>query len=255
MTLFAASRLPARLLSGLKAAGCLVMPQRCIGCGETIDGDGAFCAACWGNIRFLGSPLCDGCGFPFDFDVGSDALCGACIADRPAYGRARAVFAYNEHSRGPVLAFKHADRTDIAPAFARLMMTAGGELLTDATLIVPVPLHRLRLVSRRYNQAALLAHALGRRSNIAVAPDLLVRTRRTSSQGGLGPAARRRNVQGAFAIRSGMAEQVAGARILLVDDVLTTGATVEACTRVLMRAGASQVDVLTLARVVRAEVV
>lgn len=228
MMRFAASRLaqlPARLLGGLKAAGGFVMPRRCIGCGATVEGDGAFCAACWGDIRFLGPPLCDGCGFPFDYDAGAGALCGACIADRPAYGRARAVFAYDEHSRGPLLAFKHADRTDIAPAFARLMMSAGSDLLTDAAMVVPVPLHRLRLITRRYNQSALLAHALGRRSDVPVAPDLLVRTRRTPPQRGLGPAARRRNIQGAFAIRSGMAEQVAGVPVLLIDDVLTTGAT------------------------------
>jgi ComF family protein len=161
------------------------------------------------------------------------------------------VFVYDSASRGPLLAFKHADRTDAAPTFARLMAHAAADLLPDADLIVPVPLHRRRLLARRFNQSALLALALGRETGIDAVPDLLVRTRHTPSQGGLSATARRRNVTGAFAVRKGMADNVRGARMLLLDDVYTTGATVGACAAAARRAGAATIDVITLARVVR----
>jgi ComF family protein len=177
------------------------------------------------------------------------------MARRPAFDRARAVFAYDDASRGPVLSFKHADRTEAAPAFARLMTTAAADLLSDADLLVPVPLHRRRLIARRYNQSALLTNALARHSGVPAMPDLLVRTRHTPSQGGLSATGRRRNVRGAFAVRRDLADRVRDARVLLIDDVLTTGATVEACAGVLKRAGAGTVDVVTLARVVRSVVV
>jgi ComF family protein len=206
-------------------------------------------------VTFLGPPLCRGCGFPFELapaaPAAEGALCAACHADPPAFDRARAVMAYDAGSRGLVLAFKHADRTEAAPPFARWMARAGAELLAEADVIAPVPLHRWRLLARRYNQAALLANQLGRLSGLPVVPDLLVRRRNTPSQGRLSAAGRSRNVAGAFAVHPRHAARVRGRCVLLVDDVLTTGATVAACTRVLRRAGAGQVDVLTLARVVR----
>ena len=232
------------------AAG-LVLPRRCLACGTPVSGDGALCADCWPAVRFLGPPFCANCGYPFDYDPGAGTLCGACTAEQPAFDRARSVFVYDDASRGPLLAFKHADRTDAAPTFARLMIRAAGELLPDTDLVVPVPLHRRRLLARRFNQSALLTHVIGRETSAEAVPDLLVRPRHTPSQGGLSATARRRNVTGAFAIRKGMADRVAGARILIVDDVYTTGATVSACASVLRRAGAVSVDVLTLARVVR----
>ncbi len=233
------------------AALGLLLPPRCLVCGGVVEGAGAVCADCWPGITFLGAPHCNACGYPFEFDSGPDALCAACAAKRPSWGRARAVIAYDEASRSPVLAFKHGDRIDAAPAFGSWLARAGAALLEGADILVPVPLHRTRLLSRRYNQAALLALAAGREGGIAVAPDLLVRTRRTPSQGRLSASARRRNVAGAFALRSGRADRIDGRRVVLVDDVLTTGATAEACTRTLLGAGAANVDVLTLARVVR----
>jgi ComF family protein len=178
------------------------------------------------------------------------------VAEPPAYDRARSVLAYDEHSRGLVLGFKHGDRLEGAAAFAAWMARAGAELLTEVDLIAPVPLHRRRLFHRRYNQSAILALAIGRYTGRPVAVDLLRRIRPTPSQGGLSPAGRARNVRGAFAVNQRALAKLgngalAGRRVLLVDDVLTTGATVSTCTRVLRRAGAGGVDVLTLSRVVR----
>jgi ComF family protein len=239
------------LRRAVRGATGLILPRRCLACGTPVVGEGALCAECWPAVRFLGPPLCAACGFPFEFDPGAGALCGSCAAELPPFERARSVFVYDAASRGPLLAFKHADRTDAAPTFARLMASAAADLLPDADMIVPVPLHRRRLLARRFNQSALLAQALGREAAIEAVPDLLVRTRHTPSQGGLSGSARRRNVTGAFAVRKGMADRIRGARVLMVDDVYTTGATVGACTAVLLRAGALAVDVITLARVVR----
>lgn len=246
---------PVWLRRTAEVAADLLLPRRCLGCGVQVRSDGALCAECWPTVRFLGPPLCACCGYPFEYDPGPGVLCGACIAQNPVFNRARAVFIYDAASRGPLLAFKHADRTDAAPAFARLMATAGAELLPEADIVVPVPLHRRRLIARRYNQSALLAQALARRTGLEAVPDLLVRTRPTPSQGGLSASARRRNVRGAFAIRNSMAARIAGKRVLLIDDVFTTGATAETCATTLLRAGADAVDVLTLARVVRPTVV
>ena len=228
-----------------------LLPPQCLGCGAAVERPGRLCGGCWGAIDFIAGPTCAACGLPFDHDLGEDALCGECSRRRPAYGRARAVMRYTEASRRVVLAFKHGDRTDAAPSFAAWMARAGADLVETADLVAPVPLHRRRLFARRYNQAALLAHGLGRATGRAVVADLLVRTRPTPSQGGLSPSARRRNVRGAFAVHRGRLTKAAGRRVLLIDDVMTTGATVEACARTLMRAGAGAVDVLVLARVVR----
>jgi ComF family protein len=174
------------------------------------------------------------------------------LANPPAYGRARAVMRYDDNSRRLILAFKHADRLDMGPSLAAWSARAGAELLESADLIAPVPLHRFRLWRRRYNQAAVLAMAL---SNVAGRPvliDLLRRVRSTPSQAGLSASQRRRNVQGAFAVRASRAAGLKAKRVLLIDDVMTTGATVESCARALLAAGAAQVDILTIARVVQA---
>lgn len=228
-----------------------LLPPRCLSCGAGVEQPGSLCAVCWARLSFLAAPFCAACGFPFEYDLGPEALCGVCARKRPRYDRARAVLRYDEASRGLLLGFKHGDRTEGAPAFAQWLVRAGGELIEQAEVIAPVPLHRWRLFARRYNQSALLASALGRSTGISVQPDLLVRTRNTPSQGRLTPAARRRNVAGAFAVASGGGARLDGRRVLLVDDVLTTGATAEACARTLLKAGAAAVDVVVLARVVR----
>jgi ComF family protein len=230
-----------------------VLPPRCLACGTLVERAGALCGACWSEVAFLTPPHCACCGFPFEYDLGAQALCGACTRDPPPYQRARAVMRYNEASRQLILAFKHGDRTEGAPAFGAWLARAGTDLIAEADLIAPVPLHRWRLLSRRYNQAALLAHALGRETGLPVHTELLLRRRHTPSQGRLSVTARRRNVAGAFAVAPRGTAVLAGRHVLLVDDVLTTGATVAACARALQRGGAAAVSVLVLARVVRAD--
>ena len=230
-----------------KAVLNALLPPQCLACNAVVDDAGALCAACFARVTFVAPPYCDVCGVPFETPVAGATLCGACLAEPPAFGRARAVFVYDGESRGLVLKLKHGDRTDAAIHLARWMQRTGADVLGTCDVIVPVPLHRWRWLMRTYNQAALLANALGRLAGKSVAVDALTRIKSTPSQGGLDRAARRRNVGGAFAVRR--PALVSGKRVLLIDDVFTTGATIEACTKVLRRAGAESVDVLVLARV------
>jgi ComF family protein len=230
----------------------VLLPPRCLGCGAVVETQGRLCAPCWRGLTFLGPPQCRLCGYPMPHALPDAPLCPACAAEPPAYDRARAALRYDEDSRRLILAFKHADRTDITPALGRWLARAGSELLAEADVIAPVPLHRWRLLRRGYNQAALLANALAPAVSVAVVPDLLQRVRATASQQGLSGRARLENITaGAFRLHPWHRRRVEGRRVVLVDDVLTTGATVAACARVLRRAGASQIDILTLARVVR----
>ena len=230
----------------------VLLPPRCLACRGAVDRQGLLCAACWRQISFITPPHCAVCGLPFGHDVGAEAICGQCLARPPRFDRARAAAVYDDGSRPLLLGFKLADRTEMAAALGGWLARAGAELLADADLIVPVPLHRWRLWRRRFNQSALLALKLGRESGIEVVPDLLMRKRATPTQRGLSAGERRRNVAGAFALRPVHTQRAQGARVLLIDDVLTTGATVEEAARVLRRAGVVRIDVLTLARVVRA---
>lgn len=227
-----------------------VLPPLCLCCGAIVAEPGALCGACWSRLDFLAAPLCHACGHPFDSDPGGDGpmLCGRCLAEPPPWGRARAVLRYDDSSKPLLLRFKHADRLEGAPAFGRWLARAGAELKDGCDLVVPVPLHRWRLLARRYNQAALLALALAREWAVPCDPDALRRLRRTPPQGHFSRTERLANMRGAFAPRPGLS--IAGKAVLLVDDVLTTGATLGECSRVLLRAGAVRVDVLTLGRAV-----
>jgi len=230
-----------------------VLPPRCLKCGDILAAEHGLCPECWRKIAWLSPPCCACCGTPFPFDGGEGTRCGACLQKPPAYDRARAVCRYDEESRDLILGFKHADRTDSVPALAGWMARAGAALLDSADLIVPVPLHWTRLASRRFNQAALLAQALGRLAARPVEPQALLRRRATRSQGHLGRLARFRNVKGAIAVTERHVSTVAHRRILLIDDVITTGATVESAAKALISAGAGSVDVLALAKVVRTD--
>jgi ComF family protein len=208
---------------------------------------GGFTSETWSRIRFLDGPVCDGCGTPFDFDPG--ARCAACLAQPRAFDAARAACLYDETSREPILQLKHADRLDLAPMFARWLSRAARELIEEADAIAPVPLHPFRLLRRRYNQAAEIARPLAVLSGTPYLPDALVRRRATATQAGKSGSGRRRNVANAFHVPASRASRVAGLRILLIDDVLTTGATAEGCARALKAAGAARVDVAVIARV------
>ncbi len=237
---------------GTRAVLDVLFPPLCIACRGPVGDSGSLCATCWSAVDFLDGAMCECCGLPFEIDAGPGTLCGTCHARPPAFDKARSVMRYDEASKASILALKHADRLDLAPGLSRWLARTGRPLLDEADVVVPVPLHRFRLWSRRYNQSAELARRLAAMTGKRVEPLALVRRRPTPSQGAMASAkARRRNMLGAFAVAPGRASAFKGSRVLLIDDVLTTGATVEACARALKRAGASHVAVLTLARVVR----
>ncbi len=221
------------------------LPPRCPGCGAVTPSDHDFCLPCWSALDFLGDPQCARCGDPFEIDPGAGALCGACHADPPPIDGMRAAVTYGPIARRIALRLKYGRR----PGFALTMARHMRRHLTPHALIVPVPLHRWRIWRRGYNQAALIARALAKPDDAPVAIDLIERRKPTPILRGLGPSQRLKAVRGAFALRPGA--DVKGKAILLVDDVYTTGATVNACASVLKRAGAASVHVLCWARVVR----
>lgn len=213
---------------------------------------GELTPAAWTDVRFLDAPWCASCGMPFDYPIGKGAVCGACAGQADAPCRiSRAAFVYDENSRRLVLMLKHAGRTDGLTVFGRWMARAGADALEGAEGLIPIPLHAHRLRKRRFNQSFLLARALSQTCGLPVQPHILARTRATPSQGGLSAKARQRNVAGAFTVREAAKPFVRGRRFVLVDDVHTTGATLQACARVLKRAGAEDVTAITLARVVK----
>lgn len=228
----------------------LLLPPRCPGCGITTDRPDSLCVPCWQSLHFLHGGLCVTCGHPFGHPVPAGTVCGACLTNPPPFTTARTALAYEGLAIRLVSRYKYYDRTYETDLFARWMSEAGKDCLDGATLIVPVPLHWRRLVTRRYNQSALLAAAIAHRTGLPFQPDALRRTRHTPPQTGLKGEARRKNVRTAFQVPPSRARLVAEAHIVLIDDVMTTGATVRACARALMKAGAASVRVLTLARTV-----
>jgi ComF family protein len=214
-------------------------------------GSAGLTAGAWSRIAFLEDPVCDGCGAGFEADGGAFAArrCAACTAQPYAFARARAACVYDEASRGLILKFKHGDHQPFAPLFARWVGRAAGPLLEEADAVAPVPLHPYRLLARRFNQAAEIARPLARDAGLDFLPDALVRRAHTGSQGGKSARGRRLNVKKAFAVSEAGRRRIKGRRILLVDDVLTTGATAEACARALVEAGARAVDLAVVARV------
>jgi ComF family protein len=228
------------------------LPPLCPACRGVVGTDGGLCAACWAQLSFIAPPMCERLGTPFGYDPGPGVLSTEAIANPPAFGRARAAVRYDEIASALVHAFKYGDRLDLAPTMGRWMARAGRELTDGADALVPVPLHWRRLWARRFNQAAALARIVSRSCAVPVLDDALKRMRATPQQVGLKRADRATNVQGAFQVPEERSVAVAGRRLVLVDDVLTSGSTVDACARALLRAGAAQVDVLVFARVVDA---
>lgn len=231
----------------------MLFPPLCLSCGTEVDAQGNLCPACWAKLAFIEGSHCSCCGLPFEADFGTDVRCAPCLADPPAFAAARAVLRYDDAARPLILALKHGDRHEAVPSFGRWMARVGRGLLAGSdlprkTIVAPVPLHRRRLWRRRYNQAALLAAAVAAELGLPHMADLLARPRPTPSQGGLGREERRRNVRNAFAVRRHRMAEIADAHVILVDDVMTTGATADACARTLGKAGAARVSVLVLAR-------
>lgn len=239
----------ARRLRGLAGAVLdLVYPPACAGCGVLLGGRDSLCPHCWSTLALIERPFCEVLGTPFSHDLGPGILSADAIANPPPFDRLRSVALYDDLARTLVHALKYRDRTDLAPMMAAWMLRAGDGAVQAADIIVPVPLHRFRLVWRKFNQSAELARALGALSTKPVLIDGVRRTKRTRRQVGLGPRAREDNVRGAFSITQEGHEALIGRRVVLVDDVYTTGATVSAIARTLKRAGVADVTVLTFAR-------
>lgn len=229
----------------------MLLPPNCLACETTVEAEGQFCLACFRKAGFISAPICRQCGVPLPHGqaAGPGGFCSVCIAMPPAFTQARAALRYDALSQRLILPFKHADRTEAARGLALLMARAGASLLAKADWLVPVPLHGRRLRLRRYNQSALLAAALGRIAGRPVLRDGLVRTRATMLLGPLGFGERRTELAGAIAVRERHISRLAGKAVLLIDDVMTSGATANACALALRNAGAARVDVLTAARV------
>ncbi len=239
---------PKALVSG---AVDWIWPPRSLLSSALVDRPGVIEGPLWARLRFLDAPRCFCCGLPFETPEAEGARCPTCLAEAPDFSRARAALLYDDLSRTLVLDLKRAGRRDGLKAFAAWMARAGAEVLRETDVLVPTPLHWSKLAQRRFNQAAWLAQALAAQAQKPCDLFALERRRRRKSQEGLSAALRRRNVAGAFVVGTGASARIKGRAVTVIDDVFTTGATVQACARALLRAGAARVDVITLARVVR----
>lgn len=238
------------LLGAFRFALDFVLPPLCPSCREPLGEAAGLCAPCWARLSLIEPPYCARLGIPFSYDPGPGLLSMEAIANPPAYDRARAAVRYDDVARSLVHKFKYNDRLDLAPLMGRWMARAGRELLADTDALIPVPLHWRRQWARRFNQSAALAGAISQACGVSVEQGALKRVRHTPQQVGRSKADRADNVQGAFAVPDEQRIAVSGRRLILIDDVLTSGATVDACARALLRAGAAHVDVLVFARVV-----
>jgi len=225
-------------------------PPLCLNCEAAVADADALCASCFRQLRAITAPLCPRLGIPFQVWLGADALSAEAIADPPPFDRSRSAVIYNEVARTIVSRMKYGDRPELARFCGRLMAGAGAELWAGEPVLLPVPLHPLRQVGRRYNQSLELARAIARRTGLAVDPALVRRVKRTRQQVGLNADARARNVAGAFAPHPDMLARTRGRPVVIVDDVITTGSTIKAVTRALHKGGVERVDVISFARVV-----
>lgn len=226
------------------------LPPRCPLCfSDTLDPHN-LCGPCWAEIQFISDPQCTCCGLPFEYIIEENTHCGGCLTEKPSFNRLRAVFKYDDASKPLLMRFKHGDGTYLAPMLAKWLALIGKDFFNATDLLIPVPLHWTRLLKRRYNQAGLLAREVFFQTGVAWDPKILKRTRRTPSQGTKPRRERVANVATAFDVPSSQKTLITGKSVLLIDDVYTTGATTEACTKALLKAGAREVNVLVLARVV-----
>ncbi|QBY01884.1 ComF family protein [Rhodophyticola sp. CCM32] len=236
----------------LQTAIHAVFPPECLCCGARVQTDYAICAACWGDTPHIDGAACDKCGIPLPgIEEDNPIRCDTCLSLARPWDRGRAVFAYGGTARRLVLGLKHGDRAEIARAAGPWLTARAAPMLTPQTLAVPIPLHRWRLLKRRFNQSALLAHALGHAAGVKVAPQALIRPRATRSQDGLTRQARFENLHGAIAPHPRHGATLKGRDVLLIDDVMTSGATFAAATGACLKAGAKNVCVIALARVAK----
>lgn len=230
-----------------------LLPPRCLGSGKIVDAPGMLDAGFWAELAFISQPACDCCGLPFSFGVDAGSLCAACIDTPPDFDRARAAVVYNDASRKLILDFKYGDKTHAVKTFLPWMQRAAAGMLDETDILIPVPLHPRRLWKRRFNQSALLAQVLARARGRLCLPDAMRRLRATPPQKGLSRNERHKNVRGAFGIPARHAETLRGKNVMILDDVFTSGATLNECARVLKKAGVAKVFIITLARVTHEE--
>jgi len=226
----------------------IIYPPHCISCGDSVSQNGTICAHCWGDINFITDPQCYICGFPFDFEALEGSVCAGCTKNPPRFAKARSVFLYDDASRKMITSFKYNDRIENRAAYARWMARVGADMIREADFIIPVPLHFFKLLIRKYNQAALLSHELAKIVDKKVLARAIIRKKYTKTQAAFSHKGRFKNIGGAFKINPKYQQILHGKKILLVDDVITTGATADECAKVLLKAGVERVELLTLAK-------
>lgn len=231
----------------------LIYPHRCLGCGDLVEQGPGLCGSCWRDCPFITGAICDSCGTPLPGEIGEDLIqCDGCLRHPPIWNRGRAALLYQGGARKLVLGLKHGDRTELADVAGRWMLRAADPLLKDDPLLCPVPLHWFRYLRRRYNQSALLAQAMARQGGLDCLADLLHRPRATPSLDGHTRAERQAVLDGAITLSKHARSRISGRHIVIVDDVMTSGATLTACTHACLIGGARDVSVVVLARVTAA---
>lgn len=227
----------------------IVLPYICPSCRLPVEAGQSLCGPCWSKLQFITKPMCSCCGLPFAFDLGEDALCAPCLESPPKFTMARSALKYDDHCKSMILAFKHADKTHLRLLLSKWALQAGREFWPESDILAPVPLHWTRLFKRLYNQSALLGEELSKATSIPHQADLLLRQKKTRVHQGLSKDERRSNVRRAFQVAPKYRDYIRGKTVVLLDDVMTSGATVNECAETLHKAGAAKIHILTLARV------
>ncbi|MFN7038365.1 MAG: ComF family protein [Alphaproteobacteria bacterium] len=226
----------------------LIFPPKCLNCDCIIESIGGFCEKCWLKIDFISKPSCYICSYPFEYNIGEHALCASCIKEKPYYEKAVSIFKYNDNSKKIIHGLKFLDKTYFAPYLGNLMHKALHPL--DQDIIAPIPIHKFRLLKRFYNQSLLLAQAVSNISGVTLVPDLLLKVKNTIPQSGLTKKQRQKNIKNAYILNPKYKDKIVGKKILLVDDVITTGSTANLCAKILVKAEVKKVELVTLAKTV-----